>query len=152
MQGDANDNGSKNSNCSVDSNSTTSYSENSCSGNGISANSETIKKLLVSFRELEDAINKAKVTLAKKEFVPPHVITRLNSYDGILSQQRDLANKLCIHMDNSNWDEVSRHVSLINGLSAMIRDDAGAILSTLSASTGLSDSHTEKEDSEVNYC
>lgn len=147
MQGDANDNSSKNLNSPVENSSNIGGSAFS-----YSANSETIKKLLLSFKELEEAINKAKVTLAKKEFVLPHVITRLNSYDGILAQQRDLANKLCSHMDNGNWDEVSRHVSLINGLSAMIRDDAGAILSCLSASTGLGEGHPEKEDSEINYC
>lgn len=157
MQGDANDNRSKNINCvtlSDDKSSDGKISDGkSVEGSmGFSANSETIKKLLLSFRELEEAINKAKVTLAKKDFVPPHVITRLNSYDGILAQQRDLANKLCAHMDNGNWDEVTRHVSLINGLSAMIRDDAGAILSTLSASNGLNSDLTDKEDTEINYC
>lgn len=159
MQGDANDNSSKNTTKNTRENTTENTNcaplNEGKSGDiliGSSANSETIKKLLLSFRELEEAINKAKVTLAKKEFVPAHVIIRLNSYDGILSQQRDLANKLCAHMDNGNWNEVTRHVSLINGLSAMIRDDAGAILNTLSASSGLGSDSNDKEDTEINYC
>ncbi len=91
-----------------------------------------VDRLFASFTDLEQAIESAKSTLASKAAVPQEVITRLQSYDGILSKQRNLANRLCEHIKNGNWDEVSRHVSLINGLSAMIRDDARAILTALS--------------------
>jgi hypothetical protein len=95
--------------------------------------SSIIQRLFASFTELEAAIHSARATLESKPSIPQEVIARLNSYDGILSKQRNLAEKLCVLIEKGDWDEVSRHVSLINGLSAMIRDDARAILSALSA-------------------
>ena len=109
--------------------------------------SNIIERLFSSFEELETAISSAKKTLAKREVVPTEIMRRLNSYDGILLKQRVLAQKLCEHINSCNWDEVSRHVSLINGLSAMIRDDARAILSSLALNTD-----TEKEEEELNFC
>ena len=50
----------------------------------------------------------------------------------ILAKQRSLAVALCEAIAQKDWDEVTRHVTLINGLSAMIRDDAKAILSAIS--------------------
>lgn len=91
-----------------------------------------IERLFSSFSALEQAIESAKSTLAKKESVPGEIIERINSYDNILSKQRTLATSLCEHINSGNWDEVTRHVNLINGLSAMIRDDARAILKALS--------------------
>ncbi len=105
-----------------------------------------IERLYASFSDLEQAIHSAKATLATKTKVPDEVMTRLNSYDGILLKQRLLANDLRVHMAKGNWNEVARHVSLINGLSAMIRDDARAILSSLS----LNSDAGKSED--LNYC
>ena len=97
--------------------------------------SNIIQRLFASFTDLEQAISGARQTLAEKGGVPTEVIQRLQSYDGILLKQRNLAQSLQEHMTQGNWDEVARHVSLINGLSAMIRDDARAILSTLALNT-----------------
>jgi hypothetical protein len=91
-----------------------------------------VERLFASFSDLENSINSAKATLAAKGEIPEHVIERLSSYDTILGKQRRLALELAKHMSNGNWDEVARHVGLINGLSSMIRDDARAILSSLS--------------------
>jgi hypothetical protein len=109
-------------------------------------NNNIITKLFSSFTELETAINGARETLAEKDSVPQEVLDRLTSYDGILSKQRALAMKLCESINQGDWGEVSRQVSLINGLSAMIRDDARAILSSLA----LNSDHEEEE--EPNFC
>ena len=106
-----------------------------------------INRLFKSFEELETAISSAKQTLETKENVPEEVVKRLRSYDNILEKQRGLAQELCGHIAAGNWDEVARHVGLINGLSAMIRDDARAILSSLSLN---SDSAEDTE--EINFC
>lgn len=106
-----------------------------------------IDRLFSSFADLEQAIESAKNTLAQKESVPAEVIERLKSYDGILAKQRNLAGALCEHINSGNWDEVSRHVGLINGLSALIRDDARAILTSLSLNTDVVQS-----ESELNFC
>lgn len=106
-----------------------------------------IERLFASFSDLEESINGAKKTLEAKGDIPPHVVERLSSYDSILSKQRRLALELAKHMSNGDWDEVSRHVGLINGLSSMIRDDARAILSSLSLnsdSKGSDNSEYEK--------
>lgn len=109
-------------------------------------NNNIIERLFASFGDLEKAIEGAKVTLAKRESVPAELVERLNSYDGILVKQRALAVTLCEYINKGEWDEVTRHVGLINGLSALIRDDAKAILGSLS-----SNGDTVADD-ERNFC
>ncbi len=106
-----------------------------------------IEKLFASFTELEGAITKARQTFKSRESVPESVVKRLESYDTILSKQRSLAVALCEAIAHKDWDEVTRHVTLINGLSAMIRDDAQAILSSISISD---DSNLDDETN--NFC
>jgi hypothetical protein len=101
-----------------------------------------INRLFQSFEDLERAIVSARKTLEAKDEIPKEVVARLDSYDGILSKQKNLANELCRHISVGNWDEVTRLVGLINGLSAMIRDDAWAILSSLELN---SDSDVKEE-------
>ena len=88
-----------------------------------------IKRLFESFAELERAIKSAKKTLEKNVNAPPEILERIESYEEILEKQQNLATALCGHASLGNWDEVSRHVRLINGLSAMIRDDARDVIS-----------------------
>ena len=92
-----------------------------------------IERLFSSFSDLEKAITSARGTLEQRDFIPQEVIKRLHSYDSILAKQRKLAEELCVHINNNDLSEISRHVGLINGLSSMIRDDARAILASLSA-------------------
>jgi hypothetical protein len=106
-----------------------------------------IERLFSSFGDLEKAINSARATLEQRGSVSPQVMERLKSYDSILAKQRTLAATLCGHIKTGNWDEVSRHVGLINGLSGMIRDDARAILSSLSLN-----SDAPSQDSEIPVC
>jgi hypothetical protein len=109
--------------------------------------SNIIERLFSSFTELESAITKARTTLQSRDTISPTVVRRLESYDTILSKQRALAVALCEAIAKKDWDEVTRHVTLINGLSAMIRDDAQAILHAISSSTDApTDSETE------NFC
>lgn len=88
-----------------------------------------IDKLLQSFEELDRCISVTKQVLAEKQGVPQEVLDRVGQYPQIVNKQRDLASGLRTHIATQNWEEVARHVKLINGLSAMIRDDAQAILS-----------------------
>jgi hypothetical protein len=107
-----------------------------------------LERLFVSFTDLETAIKGARATLASKSSVSPEILERLDSYDDILSKQKNLAIQLCRYISNEEWDEVSRHVSLINGLSSLIRDDARAILSSLSLNIDKNVGHEE----EINFC
>ena len=88
-----------------------------------------IQRLFESFKDLETAIESAKKTLEDRVDPPQEVIKRIESYEEILNKQRALATALCGHAHLGNWEEVSRHVKLINGLSTMIRDDAREIVS-----------------------
>ena len=106
-----------------------------------------IENLVASCTELEGAITQARLTFRSRESVPEGVVKRLESYDTILSKQRSLAVALCEAIAQTDWDEVTRHVTLINGLSAMIRDDAKAILSAIS----ISDDST-LDDETSNFC
>jgi hypothetical protein len=93
--------------------------------------SNIIERLFASFSELEVAITKARNTFKTRPSIPDSVVRRLESYDSILAKQRSLAVSLCEAISKKNWDEVNRNVGLINGLSAMIRDDAKAILAAV---------------------
>jgi hypothetical protein len=115
---------------------------------GTIGSSSIIEKLFTSFTDLEKAIEGAKKTLESRSNTPPEIMTRLNSYDGILSKQRSLATQLCEEIMKGDWDAVSRYVSLINGLSAMIRDDARAILSAIVKNEPTTEPSEEKE----NFC
>jgi len=88
-----------------------------------------VTKLLDSFDELERCIEMTKDVLSQKEGVPSDVVERVNQYSDIVIKQRGLAVELKSHLSCQNWEEVGRHVKLINGLSTMIRDDAQSILS-----------------------
>jgi len=88
-----------------------------------------IDKLLQSFEELDQCISVTKQVLSEKDGVPKEVLDRVGQYPSIVNKQRDLASNLRSYISSQNWEEVARHVKLINGLSAMIRDDAQAILS-----------------------
>ena len=57
-----------------------------------------------------------------------------------MQDQRELAAKLCFYINQKNWEEVNRHVSMINCLSSMIRDDAREVLSSLSANSDMGES------------
>jgi hypothetical protein len=87
-----------------------------------------VDKLLESFDELERCISVTREVLAQKQGVPIDVIARVDQYSEIVAKQRGLALNLRAHLTTQNWEEVGRHVRLINGLSSMIRDDAQAIL------------------------
>lgn len=110
-------------------------------------NSNIIERLFASFTELEGAITKARETFKSRDSIPEGVVKRLESYDTILSKQRAIAVTLCEAIAAKDWDEVTRNVSLINGLSAMIRDDAQAILAAIATNQdGLTDEETS------NFC
>lgn len=98
-------------------------------GGKLTVNKVIISRLFESFNELERAIVSAKQTLENKSEPPKDILARIASYEDILDKQRSLATALCGHSSLGNWDEVARHIKLINGLSAMIRDDAREILS-----------------------
>ncbi len=87
-----------------------------------------IRRLFQSFVELDRAISSAKEALSKRKDVPEALMQRIRTYEEILDKQRSLATSLCGHASLGNWEEVARHVKLINGLSFMIRDDAREIL------------------------
>ena len=87
-----------------------------------------VSKLMESFDDLDRCIEMTKEVLAQKENVPADVINRVDQYSDVVVKQRLLAESLKEYINQENWDEVTRHVKIINGLSAMIRDDAQSIL------------------------
>jgi hypothetical protein len=90
-----------------------------------------IKRLFDSFIELEQAIETATGLLNKKANPPQHILNRLDNYREILEKQKNLATALCGYAAIGSWDQVSRHIKIINGLSSMIRDDAREVISSL---------------------
>lgn len=90
-----------------------------------------IDRLRKSFDELDQAIFTARRTLERKGSIPEEVLGRIRNYEEILDKQRRLATELDVYIAEQDWDEVTRHIQLINGLSGMIRDDAREILAML---------------------
>jgi hypothetical protein len=83
-----------------------------------------LKRLLASFDDLEKAINTAR----KNKNLPEVVSERIKQYDVIIAKQRIVSERLAKAIKNGDWNEVNRHVGIINGLSNMIRVDARDIL------------------------
>jgi len=88
---------------------------------------EVIQKLFESFQELEHSLEVAKDTLAKREPRPEELLARIDNYEQILQKQRKLANRLCEYISAGDWNEVSRHIRLINGLTSLIYGDASEL-------------------------
>ncbi len=114
---------------------------------------EVLKRLEESFIELEQAIGSAKANIYYKNHIPKDIITRLESYDGILLEQRKLAENLQDKMNLQEWTEVRRIVEIINGLSEMVREDATSILLMLACDNN--DNNFESDvpvEKRRNYC
>lgn len=108
--------------------------------------SQIVARLLQSFFDLERAIEGAKTNLKQNSKIPDSIHDRLESYSAILERQRELAQVLETFVSDGNLSEVTRHISLINGLSAMIIDDAKGLLA------GLSGQQEIDEEEEISFC
>jgi len=104
---------------------------------GLPVTQTIISRLFQSFLELERAIAAARKTVEANNEVDPVMLERINSYEEILTKQRQLASELCGYLATGNWDEVNRHIKLINALSIMIKDDAEESLVSLPPSLTL---------------
>lgn len=90
---------------------------------------DTINKLFSSLDDLDNAISSAKAILVAKN-ASSHLLERMNSYSEILEKQRALANTLSEKIKTNEFESISRIVSIISGLSFMLRDDTKEILSS----------------------
>ena len=105
---------------------------------------ELVDRLIKSFDDLENCIEVTKQVLRQKDGVPSDVISRVEQYTDVVAKQRGLASELQAYIDNQNWEEVARHVKLINGMSAMIRQDAQSILSAAMEEGGAFDKSSDE--------
>ena len=87
-----------------------------------------IERLFASIQNLEDSIAQARATLGAAPNAPADVISRLDSYKGICEMQRRFAHSIAKELVSGNFQEVSRLVNLVNGLSAMILDDVKVVV------------------------
>ena len=101
-----------------------------------------VDKLLESFDELDRCIAHTRTVLEHKRGVPEDILQRVSQYTDIVAKQRNLASDLRSFLAEQNWEEVARHVRLINGLSSMIRDDAQAILTGTAPEQNTPKDHT----------
>ena len=92
---------------------------------------ELIKKLFDSLTELERSITVARQTFVSLQPENDELLQRIDNYEDVLSKQRQLAQSLRDYIEAQNWGEVTRHIKLINGLSALVHDDARALVREL---------------------
>jgi len=79
------------------------------------------------------AIGLAKQSVEARANPSKDVLKRINYYEEILNKQRRLAETMCDYIKQDKWDEVTRHVKLINGLSSMIHEDARELVAQILA-------------------
>ena len=101
-------------------------------------NEDTLNKLFASLDDLDNAINNAKKILVAKDS-SKRLLDRMDTYSEILSKQRALANTLSEKIKTNEVESISRIVSIISGLSFMLRDDTKEILSSKRFSQALED-------------
>lgn len=94
-----------------------------------------IDRLYQSIEGLERAVEAAGISLEEKakngaQDIHP-ILYRLDEYRSIISKQKQKVQELCIALQNQDFHEVTRLVTVINGISQMIRDDAREILANL---------------------
>ncbi len=94
-----------------------------------------IKRLFESFSELDSAIRGLRATTERNGQGNKVLDGRIRVYEEMLNKQKALALALCAYATLGNWNEVTRHIRLINGLSTMLRDDARELLSGLRPAT-----------------
>lgn len=85
-------------------------------------------RLESSFNELKQVIERTRTTLAQKENVPQDVFARVDYYREMVAKQEIMSGELRAALERQDWAEVNAIVKRINGLSAMIRDDANDML------------------------
>ncbi len=90
-----------------------------------------IKRLFDSLDELERSIHLAKSALSSKNGATETMLQRIAYYEEVLSKQRKLAGSLVDFLVKENWQEVTRHIKLINGLSSLIHDDAKSFVAEI---------------------
>jgi len=95
-------------------------------------NNPLVDKLLSSFGDLERSISITKKSLSEKEGVPSDVLNRLDQYLDMVIKQKTIADELREQIAAGSWEQVARNVKIINGISAMIREDAQQILANAS--------------------
>ena len=90
-----------------------------------------VKKLFESLEELEKSVSLSKKTFSQAKSTDEGILQRIAYYEDVLAKQKRLANALCDHIEHEQWDEVSRHVKRINGLSSLIHDDARGLVAEI---------------------
>lgn len=96
-----------------------------------------IDELNSSLDFLELAIFNARQTLFKKKEISKDLYEyRLNKYDEMLNQQRELSSEIEVYLKSPDTDktasfQVQRRVNIINGLSAMIKEDVQCLTKEL---------------------
>jgi hypothetical protein len=101
-----------------------------------------IEKLFGSLDSLQAAIKETKAAISSLSTPRPEIIQRLECYEEVLVKQKTLAATLFEHVEQGNWEQVSRHVELIRGSSLLIQLDTQAIITEL-AKDGDSSSNNE---------
>ena len=93
-------------------------------------------KLAASFDKVEECLVFARRIADQLEICPPSLRCRIDGYDAMLAKQRALTETLNERFQAEDWDEVSRQVRIIQGISKMMRQDAYELLSELSLADG----------------
>jgi len=93
--------------------------------------SEVLRRLSQAITQLEEAVWAAKETIESKPEYPIEAIERLDHYLNIVAQQRYSLLTISDLIDQGDFESLTQEVSKVNGLSAMIREDAKELLGVL---------------------
>lgn len=87
-------------------------------------NESAMKQMFESLEKLDKTIHTAKSMLEDGANPSADLLRRMKTYEEILNKQKKLAKALCFYAQINEWEQVVRHVKIMNGLSQMMRDDA----------------------------
>jgi|GEM_PF-5659618 len=104
-------------------------------------------KLMMSFDELDRCISSTREILGGKPGISKAVLSKMEQYAEIIVKQREIAGQLSDRIDQGDWISVGRLVRLINGLSAMIREDAQAMLTVATDAGSAAHQHRQVDQS-----
>lgn len=97
----------------------------------MSMNYGFLVSLISSLRELENSIRNAYSIVASRHPVNRDTLDRLEHYRSVIIKQRSLALDVIEAVNQKRWNEVKRHLKLINAMSELLHHDARNLVDSL---------------------
>lgn len=99
--------------------------------NSFFSNYQILQNLTQAISQLENAIITARETIQKKPSYPIEALDRLDHYMRMVDEQKACLQRISAYIAGSQYEKLSLEIARVNGLSRMVREDAGELISIL---------------------